>query len=78
MKWHWAHCPLCINGEIETRGFVMGGTGGTARESMFVERRPCECCDGSGRIKVPDGYHLTPDVVGISITSDHTTMLETK
>lgn len=46
-SWHWEICPACDGGYVDHDGTL---------------RVACTCCDGSGKIKIPNGYQLWRNV----------------
>mgnify|MGYP001582360760 CR=1 FL=1 len=67
MNWHWELCPTCgARGWLTVR--QMGGTGLTETVETFSCQ--CDSCDGVGRVKIPNGWHLQGDAVGgVTISS---------
>ena len=72
MTWHDELCPTCgASGRVLSRR-QMGGTG-RCQVIGHIDV-PCDVCDGRGRIKIPDGWHLAGDVTGTITISGVTIM----
>ncbi len=71
--WYWDICPRCGGmGTIPVRTWVARGTSDSDHSDLITEDRPCGACDDLGRVKVPTGYHLTPDAVTTTTVSNTT------
>jgi len=74
MNWHWDHCPACgATGNVTIR--EMGGTGGGTVVRTFQDS--CGACDGLGRIRIPNGWHLQGDRQGVVTISSATITVST-
>lgn len=66
----WDFCPRCqATGTVLDIINTTGGPIGTSR--------PCEACDGLGRVKVPVGFQLVPKPVYTVTTEGSTNSLTT-
>lgn len=67
-------CPRCQATGTVTEPFYSLMSGGTA---ITYRERPCEACDGVGRIKVPVGFMLVPKPVFTITTASMTSATKT-
>lgn len=72
MDWHWEFCPLCASTGIRAR--LAYRTGGGGSPATFNE--PCGACDGFGRLRVPNNWHLAADPVTVTVTMIPTVVLD--
>lgn len=66
MIWHYEWCPICAGtGRTTVITTVSGDHDGAGRARVSTTTsasETCGACDGIGHIKIPNGYHLAPDV----------------
>lgn len=68
----WDFCPRCQATGTITESYLSIPAGET---TVRYRERPCEACDGLGRVKVPVGYRLElVPVYGMYTTASTTTI----
>jgi DnaJ-class molecular chaperone len=69
---YWDFCPICnATGFVRTQRF---GPSTTSAPTYVII--PCEACDGSGRVKVPNGCEMrAKPTSSCSITVAHSTTI---
>lgn len=61
--WHYEWCPACGLEGIQER---------VNPETMERTTEQCETCDGTGRMKIPNGYELKPTAIPYIFSSNET------